>query len=442
MNTTFKRGLRVVLGLAVFGAAVYAGGVAWDLHRTFPEVASAADAGSAAQIARGAYVARTADCMACHTSVGGKPYAGGYPLDTPFGTILASNITSDPQHGIGGWTLARFDRAVRHGQGRHGYLYPAMPYTAYIRMTDTDIADLWAYMRTVAPVAQPVVENQLPFPYNQRWLLGGWNLLYLRSATPAPAPAPAAGAAPQSAAYLRGAYLVNGPGHCAACHTAKGILGGDSTAFLQGGQLGDWYAPNLTPQAHLGLGPWTVSDIAAYLKTGANAYAVASGPMTEAVENSTQYLTDADLNAIGVYLKSLAALPEQPAPVVRVEDSVMRTGKLVYESQCIACHVSNGKGVRSMIPGFVHSPVVNAPRADTMVRTVLMGSDGPVTASNPTGAGMPRFDWRLSDDDVAAVLTYLRNSWGNSASPVTETAVHDARAHLKAHAWIGAAEAH
>lgn len=438
MNTPFKRGMRIIVGVLVLGAVGYGAGVAWDLHRSLPEPAAAADTGTPAQEARGLYVARTADCVACHTAPGGQSFSGGYPLDTPFGTILASNITQDKETGIGRWTLAQFDRAVRHGQGSHGYLYPAMPYTAYVKMTDGDIADLWAYMRTVPPVAQKVVENQLPFPFSQRWVLGGWNMLFLRATLPQPALAATDTA--QSVEYLRGKYLVDGPGHCAACHTAKGVLGGDSSAYLQGGQLGDWYAPNLTSNAHLGLGKWTVGDIAQYLKTGANAYAVASGPMTEAVENSTQHFTDADLTAIGVYLKALAALPATQAAPAAVDTAVMQTGKLVYESQCIACHVSNGQGVRSMIPGFVQSGVVNAPHADTLMRMVLLGADGPVTASNPTGAGMPRFDWRLSDDDVAAVLTYMRNSWGNAAAPVTEKSVTGARARMQAHAWIGAAQ--
>lgn len=439
MQASFKRALRITGAVAVLGIVAYAAGVAYDLRRSHPLPAAPADAGSTAQIARGLYVARAADCIACHTAPGGKEFAGGLALATPFGNILASNITQDKETGIGRWDLARFDRAVRHGQGRHGYLYPAMPYTAYARMSDADIADLWAFMRTVAPVSHSVEENALPFPVNQRWLLGGWNLLFFRSAVPAAAPADAQVAG--SADYLRGAYLVNGAGHCAACHTAKNAFGGDASAYLQGGMVGGWYAPDLTGNARTGLGGWSVADIALYLKSGANAHSVSSGPMTEAIENSTQYLSDADLNAIGVYLKALpagaAALATAPAGG-KVEEAVMRTGKLVYESQCIACHVSDGKGVRRMIPSLAGNAQIQAAHTDNLMRAVLLGLEGPQTHANPTGAGMPRFDWRLSDGEVAAVLTYIRSSWGNQAAPVSEAAVRDARASYGAHAVLGA----
>lgn len=438
MNKTFKRSLGVLAGLGLAAAAVYGIGVAYDLRRSYPVPARVADAGSPAQILRGQYVARSADCVACHTAHGGEQFAGGYTLATPFGAILASNITQDKETGIGQWDYAQFERAVRQGKGRHGYLYPAMPYTAYVRMSDADMLDLWAYMRTVAPVKNEVIENQLPFPFNQRWLLGGWNLLHFRASSP---PATATPAASPGAAWLRGAYLVNGAGHCASCHTAKNALGGDTSAFLQGGMVGEWYAPSLTATGKVGIGGWSVDDIALYLKSGANQHAVSSGPMTEAVENSTQFMTDADLNAIGVYLKGIATAAPAPARASAVKASIMDTGKLVYESQCIACHVSDGKGVRRMIPSFADSAIVNAAWPDTLVRTVLLGSEGPRTASNPTGAGMPRFDWRLSDDDVAAVLTYMRNSWGNAAPAVGENTVREARHRLEAQAWIGAGQA-
>jgi len=434
MSKTFKRVLGTVVAVVVVGAVVYGAGVTYDLHRSYPAPAAVADAGSKAQIERGKYVAYTADCAACHTAPkGGAPFAGGYPMNTPFGTILSSNITPDPDTGIGGWDFAMFDRAVRHGKGSHGYLYPAMPYTSYANMTDQDMQDLWAYIQSLPAQKNAVVENQLPFPANQRWLMGGWNLLFFH----APAlPQPAS----QTAEIQRGQYLVTGPGHCSACHTSRDPFGAETADFLQGGQLGAWYAPNLTNAPVVGLGNWSADDITQYLKTGSNQYAVSSGPMTEAVENSTQHLTDADLHAIAAYLKALPAQGAGHAQVAAADAETLSTGKRVYESQCNACHVSNGEGVRRMIPAFAGSAVVNGNDPESLIRTVLLGEDGPMTAGNPTGAGMPAFDWRLSDEDLAAALTYMRQSWGNHAAPVSADAVRQERSKLKARNWVGAAQ--
>ncbi|SDR55512.1 Cytochrome c, mono-and diheme variants [Paraburkholderia fungorum] len=430
MAINFKRIATTIFGLAGIAAVIYGVGVTWDLHRTYTSTAQDSDAPDDAQLARGRYVAYSADCAACHTAPGAAPFAGGYPLATPFGKILSSNITSDKDTGIGSWTLAQFDRAVRHGQGSHGYLYPAMPYTSYARMTDADVRDLWAYVHSLAPVNHRVVEDQLPFPYSQRWLLGGWNLLFFRAQ-------PFRDDSTKSVEYNRGAYLVEGAGHCAACHTAKNFLGGDSAAFLQGGSLAGWYAPDLTANPHVGVGAWSVDDIATYLATGSNEKAVSSGPMTEAIENSTQHLTSADLHAIGVYLKAQRSSSDAPAQPVAATDAAMVLGKRVYESQCIACHVSNGSGIRRMIPAFVNSPTLLSNNPATLLHIVLMGEDGPQTHANPTGAGMPRFDWKLSDDEVAAVLTYTRNSWGNAAPAVSAGTVAQARKQLVSQNWIG-----
>jgi mono/diheme cytochrome c family protein len=420
----------VVVGCAMLGGVGFIGFAQYGLHKTFHQIPADSAPASVAQIERGKYVAAAGDCAACHT-VPGKPlYAGGYALQTPFGVIKASNITQDVATGIGGWSQDQFDKAVRHGIGRDGYLYPAMPYTAYSKMSDQDIADLWAYMKTVPAVSQKVVENELPFPFNQRMLLAGWNLLFFKDRPFTPIPG-------VTAVIKRGDYLVNGPGHCAACHTAKNLLGGDVADTLQGGTLQGWHAPDLTPNPHSGLGKWTTEDIVSYLKNGTSRQAVAAGPMMEAVENSTQYLTDDDLHAITAYLQQLPA-SKKPVPVaVSVNDPQMTQGKLVFESQCSACHVSNGSGVRQMIPTLSNNAQVNASDPSSLMHVVLEGTDGPVTDGNPTGAGMPRFDWKLADEDIAAVQTYIRNSWGNSASAVTAEQVKKARDDLGAHHWVG-----
>ncbi|WP_414439735.1 cytochrome c [Burkholderia sp. 22PA0106] len=432
MKRSIKKLGAGIAGVGLAAIAAFAAGVTYDLHKTYAMsgAAGAEEGATQAEIRHGMYVARAADCAACHTAKGGQPFAGGYPIVTPFGKIESSNITPDAATGIGGWSLARFDRAVRHGKGTHGYLYPAMPYPAYSKMTDGDIRDLWAYVRTIAPVTHRVMENRLSFPFNQRWIMGGWNLMYFKPQVFTPDPS-------KSVDYNRGAYLVEGAAHCAACHTAKNLLGGDSDLFLQGGALNGWNAPDITPNPHGGIGAWSEADIAAYLKSGANEKAVSAGPMTEAIENSTQYLTDADLHAIAVYLKGQKPSTTTAPAAVAGSDAQMALGKRVYESQCIACHVSNGNGVRDMIPPLANSTGVKAANPATLLHMVMVGSDGQQTETNPTGAGMPRFDWRLSDEEVAGVLTYVRNAWGNAAPAVTPAAASKARTDLDARAWIG-----
>jgi mono/diheme cytochrome c family protein len=419
----------VIVGCGIVGAAGFFGFAEYGQHRAFPAIALDTSSPPEVQIQRGKYVAEMGDCAACHTVPGHATFAGGYILNTPFGVIKASNITQDPDTGIGGWTLAQFDKAVRHGIGSHGYLYPAMPYTAYAKMPDQDVADLYAYMKTVAPVKNKVVENELPFPYNQRVLLAGWNLLFFKDQPFTPLPG-------VTAIVNRGDYLVNGPGHCAACHTAKNFLGGDVAGAFQGGTLQGWHAPDLTPNPQVGLGQWTTDDIVTYLKTGTSRQAVASGPMQEAVENSTQHLTDPDLQAIAAYLKQLPASPQRNSTAVAASNPQMVTGKRVVESQCEACHRSDGTGVRNMIPAFAGSAQVNATDPSSLLHVVLLGAEGPMTAGNPTGAGMPRFDWKMPDEDIAAALTYIRNSWGNSAPPVSPNDVHQARTQLAAEQWL------
>ena len=286
------------------------------------------------------------DCAACHTDPHhGKPFAGGYALETPFGKLLASNITSDKKTGIGAWSEQEFTRAVREGKGRHGEnLYPAMPYNAYVKVSDQDMHDLWAYMQTVPAVDNEVVSNQLPFPFNIRLMMMGWNLLFFDN-TPFK---PVAGA---SAQINRGAYLVEGLGHCAACHTGKNFLGGDKGgAYLQGGELAGWHAPEITGNPYVGIGGWSDDQLVQYLKTGSNHVAVASGPMAEAVTNSTQHLRDEDLYAIAAYLKTLPGSDTRSPRALKASDKVMQQGANVYSANCSACHNSDGSSCRCGTP--------------------------------------------------------------------------------------------
>lgn len=384
-------------------------------------------AADAEAVKRGHYVAIAGDCVACHTIPESKDaYAGGYSISTPFGGIFASNITPDAETGIGNWTERDFYRAVRHGKGKEGEnLYPAMPYNAYIKVSDQDMHDLWMYMRSVKPVHNKVPETNLGFPYNIRLAMMGWNLLFFENSGFTPDPT-------QSAEWNRGAYLVEGLEHCAACHTAKNIIGGDTSAYLQGSNLGEWYAPEITSNTYTGIGNWSNDQVVDYLKLGSNHVAVASGPMAEAVTNSTQHLTDADLRAIAIYLKSQPGSDRQkPAPLTAETSAQMKSGENIYAVNCTACHDWKGTGIANLAAGFANNPGMQGPDASSIITTILQGGRGAVTKGNPTSGAMPSFAWKLSDEQVAAVATYIRNSWGNAAPAVTAEEVAEKRRLLK-----------
>ena len=385
----------------------------------------------AVMIERGRYVAISGDCIACHSAHGSRqPFAGGLALATPFGKLLASNITQDVKTGIGGWTEAEFTRAVRQGKGKHGeHLYPAMPYNAYVKITDADMHDLWAYMKTIPPVDHEVVSNQLPFPFKLRFLMSFWNILFFDDK-------PFKGDPAQTAEWNRGAYLAGGLAHCAACHTGKNFLGGDSKAAFAGGMLGSWYAPDITSGTG-GLRDWTNAQTVAYLKTGGNVKSMASGPMAEAIENSLQHMRESDLQAIAVYLKSIPGpdAARRPAPLT-ADTTLMKLGAHVYEVNCAACHSSNGKGLDGLVTALAGNSALQADQHGNLINAILRGTRPAVTLGKPTGAGMPAFAWKLSDDEIAAVATYVRNQWGNAAAPVPASRVAAARKDLSAPAKL------
>jgi len=376
-----------------------------------PSLAQAPDQSD--EIIRGHYQAVLGDCAACHSEPGGKPLAGGAPLQTPFGPLVPPNITPDRDTGIGKWSESDFKTMMRTGIGHDGVrLYPAMPYPAYTKMSDQDLSDLWKYLQTVEPVNNEVVANQLPFPFNIRLSLLGWNLLNFSKGEFKPD-------ASKSAQWNRGAYLVQGAGHCSTCHTPKNILGADKDGeFLRGGSLQGWFAPDITGSMHTGLGSWSNEEIVAYLKTGANNKTIASGPMREAVENSTSKMSDDDLTAIAEYLKTLPGKEDEAGAPVSVSDQRMMAGRAVYRDNCSACHGSDGAGAMPLFPALAGNQIVQQSNTDTLTHIVFAGSQGAATANKPTAPSMPSFAWRLSDDQVADVLTYVRNSWGNSAAPV------------------------
>jgi len=376
------------------------------------------------QIESGRYLTVAADCAACHTAPGGKPFAGGLTLHTPFGPIVSPNITPDRETGIGAWSDVDFLRAMKKGIDDEGHhLYPAFPYPYFTKMTANDILAIRAYLNTITPVQNKVHANQLPFPFNIRASLIAWNALFFKQGTLHPDPN-------KPAEWNRGAYLVEGPGHCGACHTPKGTLGNDQTDnAYQGGSLEGWYAPDLTGDPKRGLGRWSVDDVVEYLKTGQNRNAAASGPMAEVVKISTSQMTDADLHAIAVYLKSLPGTNAPPAPVA-ANDQHMQAGAAVYKDNCSACHQDNGAGIPNLFPGLAGDPNVQSTDTANLMRMVLQGSRVAATPEKPTEQGMPTFSWKLTDDQIADVLTYVRNSWGNAAPAVGAGDVSAARKSL------------
>jgi len=388
-------------------------------------VAASSVAQAQDQVAAGRYQAILGDCQGCHTAPGGQPFAGGLVLETPFGNMTVPNVTQDRASGIGGWSEADFRRAVREGITPDGKrLYPAMPYPAYTRMSDADLASLWAYLKTVVPVHNAVEADHLRFPFNIRALMAGWDWLYFKPGRFAPAEG-------KSAAWNRGAYLVNGPGHCGACHTAKTFFGADGPAALTGASLQGWFAPEITGAKPRGVGGWSADDIVAYLKSGWNSHAVASGPMAEVVERSTSQMTDGDLEAVALYLKDQPAASEPVPTAVAGNDPAVAAGKVLYQNNCTACHGANGKGEALMFPPLAGNPVLLQSSAENLIRVVLAGAQAVSTQAAPTGPSMPSFAWKLNDAQLADLLTYVRNDWGNQAPPVGADMVAKVRASLK-----------
>jgi mono/diheme cytochrome c family protein len=365
------------------------------------------------QIERGRYLTVLSDCASCHTVPGSnRPFAGGRAIETPFGNIAAPNITPDPETGIGSWSDDAFDAALRRGLRRNGSrLYPAMPYTAYTKLSRDDVLAIRAYLNTVTPVRNAVVANTLPFPFNIRTSMRVWNALYFNQGDYKPDTR-------KSADWNRGAFLVDGPAHCGACHTPKTLLGGDKAdQYLRGAYLQGWSAPDITGDTRVGVGTWSAEDLVAYLKGGHNRVSAATGPMAEVVSLSTQHMTDPDLNAIATYLKSLSGRQDGPQALPK-EDPAMVAGAAIYRDQCSACHALDGKGVAGLFPSIADSSMVKSDDPTTSIRIVLRGARSVGTRTQPTAAGMPSYGRQLDDAQIAAVLTYMRNGWGAAAAPV------------------------
>jgi mono/diheme cytochrome c family protein len=382
-----------------------------------------AEADNYTEVARGRYLAKLGDCMACHIGKDGTSLAGGHQLETPFGNISVPNISPDIDTGIGHWNADDFYRAMHEGKRPDGtQLYPAFPYTSFTLMPRRDTDAIFAYLRTLPPVDNAVGRDTLPFPFDIRMLMIGWNFFNFTPGEFRPDPQ-------RSAEFNRGAYLVEGPGHCGLCHTPRNIMGGDKgDKLLQGGELQGWFAPNITADRQLGIGDWPEAEIVDYLKTGHTARSAASGPMAEVVTYSTSQMTDADLKAIAVFLRERA--PEAaaaPAAPLAAEDPRMKAGAAIYADTCSACHAGNGGGADGIFPRLANNQVVRQLEPTTILRVVLQGARSAASPLEPTAPAMPSLGWRLNDQQVADVATFIRNSWGNAAPAVSADAVRKMR---------------
>jgi mono/diheme cytochrome c family protein len=396
-------------------------------------------AADAAEVQRGAYLAVAGDCTACHTKEGGKPFAGGLPLQSPFGAIYATNITPSKRFGIGAYSLEQFSRAMRKGVRADGRrLYPAMPYTAYTLMSDADIKALYAYfMTSVAPVEAPAPQSHLPFPFNIRLSMAGWNLLFLKEKRFEADPR-------ESAAWNRGAFLVRGPAHCGDCHTPRNLLMGESgSRDLGGADLGGWYAPNITSDPNSGIGGWSQQELVDYLRVGhAAGKAQTAGPMAEAIDDSLSHLTTPDLNAIAIYLKTVAPVHDRadarPAfawggPVNGLDairgdpvpaDPNAMSGPQLYDAYCASCHNDAGQGATDgYTPSLFHNAALGRTNTNNLVMVMLHGIQ---RQTNPPAVPMPAFS-SLSDRQIAVLGNYVLQTYGNPAARVTDAQVKTLR---------------
>lgn len=418
--------------------------VALTLAATAYGVTSPVLAADAELIARGKYIATASDCIACHTAPGGAAMAGGLALSTPIGAIMATNITPSKQNGIGNYTLKQFDAAVRKGVRADGkLLYPAMPYTAYALLSDDDVAALYAYfMNGVAPVETRPPETKLPFPFDIRLSMAGWNLLFLDKRPFDPDPA-------HDTDWNRGAYLVRGAAHCGTCHTPRNLfMGEEASSQMAGGDVGPWYAPNITSDPNSGIGGWSVEELVAYMRDGHVAKSQAAGPMAEAIDNSLRFMTEPDLKAMAVYLKTVPPVrdPADTQPVFAwgrpsddlasirgaawPQDRDQMNGPQLYDAYCASCHQVQGQGsFEGGLPSLVHNTALGRENTNNLVMVILNG------LHRQPDVLMPGFARELSDTQVATLGSYLIQNFGNPAAKVTAAQVATLRAGGSMSTW-------
>jgi len=377
---------------------------------------------SAETIAHGKALVEAGDCASCHTADAAKPFAGGKRIDIPFGGLFSPNLTPDRDTGIGDWSDADFYGALRYGADPDGSrYYPAFPYPYFTKLTRPDILAIRAYLATLTPFRNETPPPELRFPFNFRVLMRAWNYLFFRPGIFEPDQS-------KGTEWNRGRYLVEGLGHCGACHTPKNFFGADKrgSAFAGGFVLG-WFAPRLDAAERSGLKSWSVDDIAEYLKSGRNGKSHADGLMAEVVVNSTSKMSDADVQAMAVYLKSLPTGPPEPAVTVPPSEQSMKDGEQIYAHYCRACHETDGSGAPRIYPPLPGNALLQSADPSSTLRVTLDGAQTVTTPRAPNTGSMPSYARDLSDQQIADVTNYIRNSWGNSAPLVTAEQVAKAR---------------
>ena len=422
----WTRAAVALLALLLVAAAL----VAWLNLRGEDPLAGSAESfvATSDQVARGAYLARAGNCAACHTDRGGAAFAGGKGIATPFGTVYASNLTPDARTGIGSWSASQFWRALHNGRSADGrLLYPAFPYPNFTEITRADADALFAFLRSQVPVTQVNRPHSLRFPYNLQASLAVWRALFFAPGVYEPE-------VERSVQWNRGAYLVRALGHCAACHSPRNAFGATRDSLeLSGGliPLQNWYAPSLASSAEAGVADWSNAEVAALFKTGFTPRGAALGPMAEVVFRSTQYLNDTDIAAMTEFLRSLPQTPRHAAVAATLAKEVRAHGEALYKDRCAACHGANGEG-GSGPNGIVYTPLAGNRKLllespANLIHIVVNGGFPPTTAGNPRPFGMPPFGPALNDEEIAVLATYVRNTWGNAASPVSALDVLEAR---------------
>ncbi|GHA01330.1 alcohol dehydrogenase [Ignatzschineria ureiclastica] len=436
-----KKIISWLIAICVIGfIAVYAGAALVVKSRKAPEPDNAtAITYNDELIARGEYIARLSDCAACHTVPGDAEYSGGLAMQTPFGAIYSTNITPDAETGIGNYSLTEFINAVKHGVRKDDSpLYPAMPYTSYTIMPDEDMEALYAYfMEAVPAVKKPNAPTTFPWIVSMRWPVAYWQLLFspIRDFTPNPA---------LSDIENHGAYIVEGPGHCGACHTPRGLayeekaLSNNSDLYLSGAVIDGWRAKSLRGEAQ-GLKLWDEAEIVEFLKTGRTNKVIAFGAMADVVQHSSQYWSDQDLNATAAYLKQLSPAPNKMLELPKKEDTTTDLllsgeysdpGAILYVEHCYACHRADGDGVPRIFPALNLNSAVLANNAQSVIQVTLEGGKMPDTPADRMAFTMPAFN-HLSDDEVATIINFIRNSWNNTAPEIKAEEVAEIREFLR-----------
>jgi mono/diheme cytochrome c family protein len=431
-----RRFILLTLALLLLAVVLLAGIARWSdsmagEHDSFYAADASALSGNVdpGLISHGEYLAKLGDCAACHGIPGSPPFSGGLKMALPIGAIYTTNITPDKTYGIGRFTLADFDRALRFGVANGHSLYPAMPFASYAIVTPEDVKALYAYFEFgVAPASVPNRKSAILFPLSMRWPLTYWRLAF------APKPKPFNGKVFADAAVARGAYFVEGLGHCGECHTPRGLAlqvkaqnGRDGDEFLRGGPVENWYAPSLRNGGPDTIGAWSETQISQFLQSGANHAGIAFGSMNDVIVNSTQFLSAEDSAATARYLKTLEDSTakgrarftyDERTDRALASGDVKQRGALLYLDNCAACHRPDGRGYEGVFPSLAGNPVVAADNPLSLVSVVLLGSMTSRTATTPAQFAMPAFAWRLTDQDAADIISFIRSSWGNDAKPI------------------------